>query len=336
MAKKSWQVVIEDQVHTVTAEHGYFSGRIKIYVDGHLVLKRFKQHTPWNLGSEHHISLDGHDVAFYIKSPDGFKYVYDLLIDGRSLSTGEQVPAQPQRRVPGWGWLFVAGCVLAQVVGMLSVLQLLDAHPTTSFIWYGAAIVAAIYCLRVSSDTLLPLVARVVRSSAAVGVTLALSATVTAMVVLGNQAYWHPVSPDAGLYSISMPCKAEDHASDLLTGVVCQDANMQYGAWQSVLAETKRSLAPADLIVDLMEGVKHPYGGVHVEVVGEKPLALQGYVGYEYTALHGKSITQSRFYLVDSHIYQISVTALSKHFNDDRAHKFLDSFHLLATPGKSQ
>jgi hypothetical protein len=103
LAKNTWHAVVEDGVHTIKAEHGYFSGRIKVYVDGQLVLKRFKQHTPWNLSSRHHFNLAGHDAVFYIKSPDGVKYVYDLLLDGRSITTGEAVPEQPQKRLPAWG-----------------------------------------------------------------------------------------------------------------------------------------------------------------------------------------------------------------------------------------
>src|SRR5436305_9630351 len=112
MAKNSWYVVVKDGAHTVVAEHTFFTGRIKISVDGQVVLKenlysvRFRERTNAFRGTQHHFNLGGHDAALYIKSPNGLRYVYDLLLDGCSVTTGVEIATQPQVRVPGWAWLF--------------------------------------------------------------------------------------------------------------------------------------------------------------------------------------------------------------------------------------
>jgi hypothetical protein len=225
--------------------------------------------------------------------------------------------------------------VAAYIGGFALALWALDAHPTNYFVWHALAILAATYCLHVSSDVTMPVQKRLSRSLATVGATFTLSAVLTGAVAHTSQAYWHTVSFASGGYTVSVPCAANEETEDRVTELTCQDATMKYTVWDGDLGESAREAEPDQLLTSLVDDVRSPDGGENVEVVGEKPLVLQAYTGREYTALYEKSTVQSRIYLADGRIYQLAVTSPSKSFSNAQALKFLDSFHLIASPENS-
>jgi hypothetical protein len=342
MAKNSWQVVTEDGVHTVVVEHGYFSGRIngsriKIYVDDTLVLKKFKQHTQWSLSSQHHFTLDGHDAVLYIvKSPYGVSYTYDLLLDGRSITTGEAVPEQPRTPMPAWGWLFAAGCIVAFIGGSSLLLQLLDAQPTTTLILYGPAAWAACYCLRICGNASVSVRRRVVKASITVRVVFAASVAATAATILSNQSYWHTYTSPAERYSVSVPCAAKEVTKNQGREMSCHDANMGYLVWDTPMSHSAEDTDPDKVLSSVMDNVRHPSSGATVQVSREKPIVLQTYMGREYTAYYGKGTVECRVFIANGRIYSVFVVAQRKSLSSEKASKFLDSFSLLPSPEKSQ
>ena len=113
MAKKSWTFELEDGEHTVTLEHGFFSGKRVIHVNGEL-LEESQQML--DLGSAHAFELSGHDCVVDIRT-NLLSFGYDLVIDGRSLETGEE-GFEPQPMPPGWAWIFVAACAVIPFVAV--------------------------------------------------------------------------------------------------------------------------------------------------------------------------------------------------------------------------
>jgi len=111
MPGQTWRVQLEGGVHTIEIQHGIFSPKEYIYVDGVLI----NQVSKWfALSSVHRFDLEGHLAAAYIKS-NGYTFDYDLAIDGISVDTGEPV-IEPQR-LPIWAWGFVVLSFIGPLAG---------------------------------------------------------------------------------------------------------------------------------------------------------------------------------------------------------------------------
>ncbi len=106
MTTKVWTFDLEDGKHTVELEHGYFSGKRVICVEGRPLEKSQKL---FDTGSDHQLRIGSHTVTVHIGT-NGVSYNYDLILDGRSLKTGAEVG--PRVPIPAWAWIFIAGCAL--------------------------------------------------------------------------------------------------------------------------------------------------------------------------------------------------------------------------------
>jgi hypothetical protein len=112
MANKVWAVKLEDGRHTVELEHGYFSGKRIIRVDG----EQLESTTSIiDFGGEHSFQIGNHTGIVHIRT-NGLTYNYDLSIDGRSIGTGKEVSASGP--LHAWVWIFVAGCGLIPLVSL--------------------------------------------------------------------------------------------------------------------------------------------------------------------------------------------------------------------------
>ena len=83
MAKKAWRIQLEDGEHYVELDHGTFSGKRTIEVDGKVV-----EQEGLNLidfGGEHTFTIGNHECVVQI-STEGFTYSYDLSVDGQLVS----------------------------------------------------------------------------------------------------------------------------------------------------------------------------------------------------------------------------------------------------------
>ena len=121
MAHRRWEFDLDGGRHVVEFEHGYFTGKRKITVDGNATTERgrpFMDHS-----GQYPIRLEGHGAAIWI-STNGFTYSYDLVVDGRSITTGRTAPRQP--RPP------LGGPLQMQLLGVLAGIV---AVPLTFFAW---------------------------------------------------------------------------------------------------------------------------------------------------------------------------------------------------------
>src|SRR5262245_10299611 len=110
MPKKTWRFRLEDGFHSVELDHNIWSGKRIIRVDGAIVEESRRT---FDLGSEHSIRVAGHPASVHIRSGGLSSYRYDLVIDGRSFTTG-----QPVGPMPSWAWGFVAACVAIPLISM--------------------------------------------------------------------------------------------------------------------------------------------------------------------------------------------------------------------------
>ena len=125
MTQKTWQFELEDGKHTVDLDHGVFSGKRNIRVDGHTILDSSEpQHLVFDTGGVHEFHINSHPCAVIIRT-NGLTFSYDLAIDGRSTTTGQ--PIDSIKPLPTWVWvLIVSGislciCIAATVAILLRI-----------------------------------------------------------------------------------------------------------------------------------------------------------------------------------------------------------------------
>jgi hypothetical protein len=112
VAHRRWEFDLEDRRHVVEFEHGYFTGKRKITIDETTTVERgrpFMDHS-----GQYPIRLEGHGAAIWI-STNGFTYSYDLVVDGRSITSGKTAPRQPRPPLGGPKQMQILGAVLAVV-----------------------------------------------------------------------------------------------------------------------------------------------------------------------------------------------------------------------------
>ncbi|HET8569070.1 MAG TPA: hypothetical protein VFM93_08810 [Candidatus Limnocylindria bacterium] len=114
MTSRQWSVVIDGRTRNVRVDHGFWSGETVASVDGVLALRvvpgfaGFADH--WAAPSEHAFHLGEHEMRVRVTPEVG--YTLDLVIDGRSATTGQPVPALPSAPADG---LYRAGKVGASI-----------------------------------------------------------------------------------------------------------------------------------------------------------------------------------------------------------------------------
>jgi hypothetical protein len=96
--------------HVIRLEHGYWSGRAAIWLDGVLVYRRGL--TLVDFGFEHRFEVDG--VSTTVRCTCRLvSYRYRLLSAGRVVAPS---------RGPGWvGYIFCLGCVFAVLIALFAV-----------------------------------------------------------------------------------------------------------------------------------------------------------------------------------------------------------------------
>src|SRR5690242_7105468 len=99
MAQRSWTLMLPEGQHTVQLETGNWTWRTTVLLDGQSVpIPRVWLFQPYRVLP---VPVPGHAVAIHIRS-NGFTCTYDLVVDGRSLTSGLPVVAPRQPR-PGPG-----------------------------------------------------------------------------------------------------------------------------------------------------------------------------------------------------------------------------------------
>ena len=120
MTKKTWQFELDDGKHTVELDHGVFSGKRNIRVDGQTILDSSEpQHLVFDTGGIHEFNINSHPCAVIIRT-NGVTFSYDLAADSHSITTGQPIDAM--RPLPAWVWVLIVGalslciCIAAIVV----------------------------------------------------------------------------------------------------------------------------------------------------------------------------------------------------------------------------
>jgi hypothetical protein len=92
MAQKSWIIELEDGVHTVELNHGYFTGKRSIRVDDEaIILHPDEKQKLFDTGSTHSFKVSGHTCKIAIYS-FGLNFRYELIVDNVDIETGLPVP----------------------------------------------------------------------------------------------------------------------------------------------------------------------------------------------------------------------------------------------------
>jgi hypothetical protein len=93
MGSRRWEVELDGRRHEVVVDHGYFSARRRIQVDGASVVDispdPFNAVRLWNTATEHVFSVAGHEAVVRIDPTiDNMTYKKFLSIDGRDVDGG--------------------------------------------------------------------------------------------------------------------------------------------------------------------------------------------------------------------------------------------------------
>lgn len=116
MAKRTWEVLLEDGTHRIELSHGFISGRKEIRVDGQVLPLPAAEQSMADFGGEYPFLLGSHQGVVHIRT-NGITFQYDLTIDGRSVESGDfHDPGQAarNRQIGRWG-----ACAYAIIAGIL-------------------------------------------------------------------------------------------------------------------------------------------------------------------------------------------------------------------------
>ena len=112
MSRHHWEFDLEDGRHIVEFEQGYFLGNRKITVDGTTTTERgrpFMDHS-----GQYPIRLEGHGAAVWVTT-NGFTYAFDLVVDGKSVTSGRTATRVPRPPLGGPRQMQVLGAVAAVI-----------------------------------------------------------------------------------------------------------------------------------------------------------------------------------------------------------------------------
>jgi hypothetical protein len=129
MGSRRWQVELDGQRHDVVVDHGYFSARRRILVDGVPVVDispgPFNAVRLWNTATEHSFKVAGHAAVVRIDPTiDNMTYKKFLSIDSRDVDgepsltplAGERGAVREGAWLAGYGGLLVQPFALAALI----------------------------------------------------------------------------------------------------------------------------------------------------------------------------------------------------------------------------
>jgi hypothetical protein len=114
VSRHRWEFDLEDGRHIVEFEQGYFLGNRKITVDGAKTTERgrpFMDHS-----GQYPVRLEGHGAAVWVTT-NGFTYQFDLVVDGKSVTSGRTATRVPRPPLGGPSQMKALG-VIAVVVAV--------------------------------------------------------------------------------------------------------------------------------------------------------------------------------------------------------------------------
>jgi hypothetical protein len=149
MRKKSWEFNLDGKKHIVTFENKLTNDVLT--VDGKI--KEYPRDLPTLAGAEIDFKISGHKC--FIKSkPKLTKFDYELIIDGKSVETGQET--SKSLGVPNWVWIFIGACIIPAITA---------SNLITGAVGFGGAF----SCLWIARD---PTRGRTIRISICAGVSV--------------------------------------------------------------------------------------------------------------------------------------------------------------------
>jgi hypothetical protein len=112
VSRHRWEFDLEDGRHIVEFQQGYFLGNRKITVDGAKTTERgrpFMDHS-----GQYPVRLDGHGAAVWVTT-NGFTYAFDLVVDGKSVTSGRTATRVPRPPLGGPRQMQALGVVAAVI-----------------------------------------------------------------------------------------------------------------------------------------------------------------------------------------------------------------------------
>ena len=98
MGKRTWTLQLDGRSHQFDVEHGYWSGTTVLRADGETILRAVPGFggfaDSWAGPSEYSAQMGRHEIRVRVTPNVG--YALDLLVDGRSASSGAFLPPLPQ------------------------------------------------------------------------------------------------------------------------------------------------------------------------------------------------------------------------------------------------
>lgn len=125
MARKRWEFDLDDGHHVVDLVHGYFLGTRSFVVDGAKTVQRAMPFTDHS--GEYPFPMTGHDARLRVTT-NGFTYSHDLVIDGRSISTGAASTGVARPRIVGIGSQRGVGILLLVLMVPMAVVVSVGAY----------------------------------------------------------------------------------------------------------------------------------------------------------------------------------------------------------------
>jgi hypothetical protein len=123
MAKKSWSFQLDDSTHTVELDHGYYSGKRKVTLDGKVIQNTANiLHVFFDIGSQFTFQINNHSGTIVIHT-NGFRFTSDLVIDGKSMETGQEVKLPAP--ISGWIWFLIIACAMIPVISLGGIIPIL-------------------------------------------------------------------------------------------------------------------------------------------------------------------------------------------------------------------
>jgi hypothetical protein len=109
VSRHRWEFDLEDGRHIVEFVQGYFLGNREIMVDGTTTTERgrpFVDHS-----GQYPIRLEGHGAAVWVTT-NGFTYSFDLVVDGRSVTSGRTATRETRPKEGSPQYALAGGTVL--------------------------------------------------------------------------------------------------------------------------------------------------------------------------------------------------------------------------------
>jgi hypothetical protein len=329
MAKKIWTVQLADGEHTIQLEHGLFSNKRTISIDGQMAEQG--QFSLFDFGGDYPFKIGAHSAMLHMRF-GWVRYQYDVSLDGVSVTT--QQPVEPLRPMPRWALIFIAACLF------IPLFTLGGAVPAT--LGLSGAYACVSIARRRSWNTAL-------RAGLSIGVTavcwgltlVALGTILSGRTLFNTQAAWREFTSTAGGYSVLMPGNAKEQAQvvdtatgkvDLYSATIDDRTGTYIAMYSDYPANITQGVDPQTLLDSSRDGAVASSRG---QLINDRKISIDQYPGREIQVgippENGQSanLIVNRYYLVDQRLYQVMVVLPNAQTPSADALKFMDSFKLL-------